>query len=47
MKIRPKVPVCTDCDHVFEYKGREPRSARRRGGAVWRILLHEEEKAAP
>ena len=24
MKIRPKVPVCTDCDHVFEYKGRNP-----------------------
>ena len=24
MKIRPKVPVCTDCDHVFEYRGRNP-----------------------
>lgn len=24
MKIRPKVPVCTDCDHVFEYKGQNP-----------------------
>ena len=24
MKIRPKVPVCTDCDHVFEYRGRTP-----------------------
>ena len=24
MKIRPKVPVCTDCDHVFEYKGLNP-----------------------
>ena len=24
MKIRPKVPVCTDCDHIFEYKGQNP-----------------------
>ena len=24
MNIRPKVPVCTDCDHVFEYRGRNP-----------------------
>ena len=24
MKIRPKVPVCTDCNHVFEYRGRNP-----------------------
>lgn len=24
MKIQPKVPVCTDCDHVFEYRGRNP-----------------------
>ena len=30
----------------FRVQGAEPRSARRRGGAVWRSLLHEEEKAA-
>lgn len=24
MKIRPKIPVCTDCDHVFEYRGQNP-----------------------
>ena len=24
MKIRPKIPECTDCDHVFEYGGRNP-----------------------
>ena len=28
MKIRPKVPVCTDCDHVFEYRGHVTPSGR-------------------
>ena len=34
MKIRPKVPVCTDCDHVFEYRGQNPGQL---GGVVVRF----------
>ena len=30
----------------FRVQRPKPRSARRRGGAVWRSLLHEKEKAA-
>ena len=36
MKIRPKVPVCTDCDHVFEYRGRTPVSS-----AAWWCSLEK------
>ena len=47
MKIRPKVPVCTDCDHVFEYRGRNPGQL---GGVVVQFgeaYCTKKKKAAP
>lgn len=47
MKIRPKVPVCTDCDHVFEYKGQNPGQL---GGVVVQFgeaYCTKKKKAAP